>query len=88
MRGRPPSGSALVASLKTPRVTRERLRVILETLSGHLSLAQAAARLGIGRTRLLALRRQALCGAAEALAPGPLGRPSRPGHPALAETAR
>jgi transposase-like protein len=77
MRGRRPLGPALVAALAAPRGTRERLQVVLETLTGQLTLDAAAQRLGLGRTRVLVLRRQALRGAADALAPRPVGRPPR-----------
>jgi transposase-like protein len=77
MRGRRPLGPALVAALAAPRGTRERLQVVLETLTGRLTLEAAARQLGLGRTRVLVLRRQALRGAAEALAPRPVGRPPR-----------
>jgi transposase-like protein len=76
MRGRRPLGPALVTALALPRQTRERLQVVLETLTGALTLDGAARRLGLGRTRVVALRRQALRGAADALAPRPVGRPA------------
>lgn len=54
---------------------RKRLRVILETISGTRSIAQACEELGIGEARFHELRRQALQGAVEALEPGQAGRP-------------
>jgi hypothetical protein len=88
MRGRRPSASAVVARLEGPRATRERLRVLLDTLSGRIALEAAGARLGLGRTRVLALRREALQGALEALAPRPLGRPRAPGGPGSPDLRR
>jgi hypothetical protein len=88
MRGRRASVAAAVAGLDGPRAMRERLRVLLDTLTGQLSLAAAGGRLGLGRTRVLALRRQALGGALDALAPHPVGRPRRGPSAGAVELAR
>jgi transposase InsO family protein len=64
-----------VDRLRGPAESKERLRVLLATLTGELTLKQACQRLGVGETRLLQLREQALQGALGALLPAPRGRP-------------
>ena len=88
MRGRRPSLAGAVAALGGPRVTRERLRVLLATLAGDVPLATAGEQLGVGRTQVLALRRQALVGALDALTPQPVGRPPRVTGQTAPEVAR
>jgi len=80
-RGRPPLGSGHVDGLEGPEASKERLRIILETLSGERTVAEACEVLGIGETRYHALRREALSGALEALAPRAPGRPRREESP-------
>jgi len=75
--GRPPDGVRHVDRLEGPRAQKERLRVILETLTGERSVAEACEVLGVSMARFHALRRQALQGALEALAPRPRGRPAK-----------
>lgn len=77
-RGRPPLGTEHVHKLDGDAETKERLRVILETLSGELSAAEACEQLGIGPSQLARLRERALAGALAALAPRPPGRPAAP----------
>ena len=75
--GRPPEGLGHVDRLAGPPEDKRRLRVILETLSGERSVEEACLVLGIGEARFHVLRRQALEGALQALAPGHAGRPRR-----------
>jgi transposase-like protein len=75
--GRPPDGLKHVDRLEGPEESKQRLRVILTTLTGELSMAEACRELGISETRLLQLRQRALEGALAALVPGPPGRPSK-----------
>jgi hypothetical protein len=77
-RGRPVIGVDLIERIEGPRVLRRRVRIVLATLSGTLTIAQACAELGVGRTRFHALRWQVLAGAMEALKPRPRGRPRLP----------
>lgn len=77
---RPPAGVGHVDRLDGPEELKWRLRVLLETLVGHISVAQACEELGVSESRLHELRRQALVGALGALMPRP------PGRPAVAET--
>jgi transposase-like protein len=65
-----------VDRLEGPEDLKERLRVILETLTGACSLAEACERLGVSESRLHELRREALEGALGALMPRPAGRPA------------
>jgi hypothetical protein len=61
---------------------KERLEVILQTITGALGVKQAAARLGISPQRVHALRAQCLQAALDALAAQPVGRPRQAPTPA------
>ena len=76
-RGRPPRGSAHVDSLDGPDELKQRLRVLLDTLSGTCTIDEACCKLGVSAARLHEMRHQALAGALEALTPGRAGRPAR-----------
>lgn len=76
-RGRPPLKSALVDALQGPLETKRRLRVILATVSGEMTVAQACEELSIGETRFFDLRRQALESALAGIEPGEPGRPAQ-----------
>lgn len=78
---RPPEGVGHVDRLDGPEDLKWRLRVLLETIVGSISVTQACEELGVSESRLHELRRQALVGALGALMPKPAGRP------ATAETA-
>ncbi len=73
---RPPEGAGHVDRLEGPEELKWRLRVLLDTLAGRVSVAQACEELGVSESRLHELRRQALVGALGALMPKPAGRPS------------
>ena len=75
MRGRKTAGPELVDRLPGDAGELQRLKTILETLAGQLSVQQAAARLGLSPQRIHTLRQQALQGARAALAPRRQGRP-------------
>lgn len=77
-RGRPPKGPELVAQLDGSDAAKERLRIILETLAGTMSVVHACALLGIGETRFHEMRQEALAAAGAALEPKPKGRPPTP----------
>lgn len=51
------------------------MKLILETLSGAMSVADACKELGIGPTQFANLREQILQGAVDAAEPKPIGRP-------------
>ena len=77
-RGRPRAGLRLVDHLSAPRAARRRVRVVLATLVGELSIAEACTALGVRRARFFALRQQVLRGALDAVVARPRGRPRRP----------
>lgn len=77
-RGRPLVGVDLVDRLDGSRGQRRQLRILLGTIVGTLTIAQACAELGIGRTRLHQLRWRVLEGGLAALGPRPRGRPPLP----------
>ena len=60
---RPPGGVGHVDRLDGPEELKWRLRVLLDTLAGRVSVAQACEELGVSESRLHELRRQALVGA-------------------------
>ena len=74
-RGRPITGVDLTERVDGPRALRRRLRIVLATLAGSLTIAQACAELGIGRTQFHKLRWRVLESAVEGLRPRPRGRP-------------
>ena len=82
MRGRRAAGPELVQRLPGAAEARQRLEVILRTLSGELGIKQASALLGITPQRLHMLRQEALQAALAALEPRPLGRPRQQPTPA------
>jgi transposase-like protein len=74
-RGRPPKGIDHVDSLPGDPEEKERLKVILETLTGDLPVPEACRRLSISESRFHELRQQALTGMLSGLAPRAPGRP-------------
>ena len=72
---RPPEGVGHVDRLEGPEELKRRLRTLLETIVGSVSVTQACEELGMSESRLHELRRQALVGALGALMPKPAGRP-------------
>ena len=76
-RGRPIVGADLIERMDGPRGLRRRVRIVLATRSGTLTIAHACAELGVGRTRFHALRWQVLAGAMDAVKPRARGRPRR-----------
>lgn len=73
--GRPPSGPELVSRLDGDDEARERLRVVLETIAGRLTIKDACARLSMSEARFHQIRERALKAALDGLAPGAPGRP-------------
>lgn len=51
------------------------MRLILETMAGRKSVAEACSQLGISRSHFANLRLRMLQGAVDAMAPDPIGRP-------------
>jgi transposase-like protein len=74
-RGRPTLGAGHAERLDGPAPSKQRLAVILRTLSGELSVEEACAQIGVSSAQFHRLRERALEGALSALAPGTPGRP-------------
>ena len=74
-RGRPPLGPRLVESLGGSEHARERLRIILETITGQRSLQQACEVLGVTEAAFRKMRNKVLQAALASLEPKPVGRP-------------
>jgi transposase-like protein len=73
--GRPPVGLGHVDRIEGPEDLKERLRAVLATLTGEMTVEQACEQLSVGPSRLHEMRRQALDGALVGLMPGRAGRP-------------
>lgn len=83
MGGRTPMGPRLVRHLEGSDQAKDRLEIILETLTGTLSIREACERLGIGEAMFHRLRNRVLQVAMADLEPRPRGRPRH--HPSEAE---
>ena len=81
MRGRFPSGPEIVEHLEGSRKAKDRLRVILETMTGQVRVSEACDRLEICEQRLRQLRVGFLQAALGSLEDQPAGRPRRPEEP-------
>ena len=75
--GRKPLGPQLVERLEGSEHAKQRLQVMLETLTGARSIPEACQTLGIGESMFLRLRAEVLQTALDRLEPRPLGRPRR-----------
>ena len=73
--GRTPNPDDAIEHLDGAMPEKDRLKVILEQISGGCSVEAACEQLGIGRSRYFELRQQALQGALDGLEPGASGRP-------------
>lgn len=76
-RGRPPAGPRLVDGLEGSDAAKERLRVVLQTIAGELSVVDACAALSVSEARFHELRAEVLQMALHHLEPKPAGRPSQ-----------
>jgi len=88
MRGRHPAGPSFVDKLAGDTKAKERLRIVLETLSGQRRVIDACSALGISEQRFDELRLEAMQAAVAALTPKPAGRKPRPVVPDEAEVVR
>ena len=77
-RGRPQLGPDLVDNLDVDAATADRMRLVLETINGTVSTAEAASRLGITDSAFCKLRRRCLESMAAAATGGTPGRPPTP----------
>lgn len=75
--GRPPKKLGHIDGLEGPARDKQRLRVVLETITGEKTVLQACEELAVSEARLHELRRQVLQSALEGLAPGRPGRPRK-----------
>jgi Helix-turn-helix domain len=84
--GRPPEGSKHVDRLSGADEDKQRLKVVLETISGEKTIEQACEALHVSPSRFHELRREALQAALDGLTPAAAGRPKLddppvdPGH--------
>jgi len=83
--GRKPTGPALVQNLDGSERAKQRLEVILATITGQMTIEQACDRLAIGQSRFYKLRTEVLEASLKHLEPRPMGRPA---HVQTAEEAR
>jgi transposase-like protein len=88
MRGRHPAGPEFVDQLAGEAIAKERLRIVLETISGQRRVIDACAHLGISEQRFDELRLEALQAAVAALEPKPPGRKPRSTAPDEAEVTQ
>jgi hypothetical protein len=77
MRGRRPAGPAYVNHLSASEIARQRLLVILETMTRSCGVMEACVRLGVCTQRFHQLRQQAMEWALAGLEPGRPGRRPR-----------
>ena len=75
---RPGLGLGHVEKVEATELARERLRCVLATLSGEMTVEQACSALSISPARFAQVREEALSGAAQSLEPRAAGRPAKP----------
>jgi hypothetical protein len=85
MRGRQPSGPEFVDKLDGSPEAKERLKTLLETLTGACRVQEACERMGIKEARFDQIRIEVLQAAMHAAERRPAGRPMRASSPADAE---
>jgi len=81
MRGRTPWGPEYVDHLSGSEVAKERLKVVLETMTGNLRVHEACERLKICEQRFHQLRQTLMEAGLDAMEPRSPGRPARPVSP-------
>lgn len=74
-RGRRPLGTKLVEHLDGSTAAKQRLQIVLATVAGQRTVAEACATLGIQEARFHELRGEVLQAALQRLEPQPVGRP-------------
>jgi transposase-like protein len=77
-RGRPPKRAAHADQIAGSSMAKERLKIIMETISGERTVEDACRLLGLSESRFHELRNEALQAAMAALEPKPKGRPAAP----------
>jgi len=86
--GRPPLKSGHVDGLEGPGREKERLRAILETLAGEVTIETACAELDLSRSHFYELRARALQAALDGLIPGVPGRKPKIASVEISEVQR
>lgn len=76
-RGRRPNGERLIENLSASADARRRMWLIVQSLTGGVSIQAACEELGICESRFHAMRSEYLESAVHLLEPKPTGRPSR-----------
>ena len=74
-RGRPSLGPDLADKADGSDQAKTRLKLILQTIAGEITVAHASQQLGMSEARFHELRQQWIQAACTALEPKPLGRP-------------
>jgi hypothetical protein len=77
-RGRPPKGLSHIDSLSGDPESKKRLKAVIATLLGHMTIAEACEELSLSESRFHEIRQRALAGMMEGLEPRPPGRPPNP----------
>ena len=75
--GRPSKGSEHVEKLTGSEEAKDRLKAIVATFTGEMTVAEACAHLGMSEARFHQLRDEVLANALSGLEPKPCGRPKR-----------
>jgi hypothetical protein len=75
--GRPNKGIDHIDNCDGSRLSKRRIKLILQTISGELSVQDACEKLGIQRARFAELRAKALQATVDAIEPGRPGRPQK-----------
>ena len=86
--GRPPSGPKLVNGMDGSEHAKRRLEVVLRTIAGEITVAEACEQLGVGETAFRKIRAAALDGALKELEPKHVGRPRKVKTPEQEEIAK
>jgi len=76
-RGRPPAGPEIVNQAEGSEQAKQRVQVILQTIAGELSVANACETLGISEARFRELRDELIQSAVKGLETKPVGRPAQ-----------
>jgi hypothetical protein len=77
MRGRRPLGPGAVTRLEGSETARKKMEVLLEAMTGHITVGEACVKLGVGEAAYHKLRQRMLQGAMEGLEPRTPGRPAQ-----------
>ena len=75
--GRPSKGSEHVEKLTGSDEAKDRLKAIVATFTGEMTVAEACAHLGVSEARFHQLRDEVLASALRNLEPKPSGRPTQ-----------